>query len=105
MLKMIFQPNLVQMLWPVLALIVASLFLGIFIGIKNKSFDWKKLPDFLVHDILPYMGALLILALLAPYNDEIKALYVFAIGTTTLMFLFDLKDKFKKLFGTSPPDK
>jgi len=93
------------MLLPVLALIAASLFLGIFISIKNKTFDLKKLPDFLVHDILPYVGALLILALLAPYNDEIKALYIFAIGVVTLMFLFDLKDKIKKLFGVSPPDK
>lgn len=76
------------------ALIVADTLLGYVLAVKNGEFSITKIPQFLAKNIFPYIGALIITAGLASYNDSYKALYVLALSGITLKFGYEaLKEK------------
>lgn len=83
----------------ILFLVIADFLLGIIASIKTKEFNVKKLPQFLINNIFPYVGGLLVLALLSQGSKEIEILFFGAAGTTTVMFINDLKNKVIIIFG------
>lgn len=83
--------------------IAVDTLLGILLGIKDKDFDFSKLPQFLMTGVLPYLGGLLILALLAhfigvPFLGFFFTAAIFIAGK----YMKDLVEKFKILFETAP---
>lgn len=87
----------------VAAAIALDTILGILLGIKAKTFDWTVLPQFLFTGVLPFLGSLGLLALLA-YFIEIPFAGMFFAGAAATMakYLADLWEKLKFLFGVTP---
>lgn len=80
--------------------IAADTILGVLLGLKNKEFDVRILPQFILTGILPYLGGLLILTGLAhfvsaPFAGMYYTAAVFVVGK----YVKDLWDKLKQLFG------
>lgn len=89
----------VSALEAVLGLILVDTVLGILLSIKQGQFDFRKLPQFLAKNVLPYVGGLLILGLAASFSVEISALYYASATAASAKFLIDVKDKIVQIFG------
>lgn len=87
----------------VLVLILLDTLLGIILSIKARSFDVRKLPQFLATNLLPYVGSLLILALAAyvtgDYSAQIAVIFFAATAATAVKFIAEIKDKTVQIFG------
>jgi len=84
----------------VLALILVDFLFGVFISIRDGIFDFKKLPQFVITSILPYIGGLLILAIVAQYIGAIfLELFLSISALVVVKYIVNLKDKIFVLFG------
>lgn len=84
------------------ALIALDTILGILLGIKDKTFDLRILPQFLFTGVLPFLGGLALLALLAYYIDvPFAGMFYASAAAIAAKYLADLWDKIKLLFGAS----
>ena len=100
MLTTLFSTLIVQSLLVVLAVIFVDAILGVMLSIKTKTFSLSILPDFLVSNIFPYVGGLIVLALLSVYMAELEYLYWFAATVVTAKFSKEaLLDKITALFS------
>lgn len=80
--------------------IVLDTGLGILLGIKNKEFDLRMLPQFLFTGVLPFIGGLLMLAILAYYIDvPFAGMFFAAAAAIAVKYIADVWDKLKLLFG------
>ncbi len=95
----------------ILVLIILDTIFGILISVKESKFDFGVLPQFLITNIFPYMGGLIVLALLSVYLSMIdsdigtvlEGLYYTAAATVGLKFSKEaLIDKIKQLFSPLP---
>lgn len=85
-------------------MIAADTILGIFASIKGKYFDWAILPQFLFTGVLPFIGGLVLLAVLAHFiAAPFVAMFYAAAGTVAAKYLADLWEKLKLLFGAVVP--
>ena len=82
----------------VLVLILVDVALGILAAVVTATFDVRKLPSFLRQNVLPYLGALTLLALVAA-QPELKILFFASAAAVVAKFLADIKDKVTKLVG------
>lgn len=94
-----FDMAIIWTLATVLAMIVLDTLLGVLIAFSKGEFDPRKLPAFLKNSILPYVGALALLAIGAMSLDVIKALFFASAAAAVAKFLADLKDKLVSIFG------
>lgn len=76
-----------------LGLILIDVLLGIFLSIRQGSFDFQKLPQFLSRSVLSYVGPLLMLALFTGSIPAIAAVFYTSAATVVAKFLADIKDK------------
>jgi len=83
----------------VLAVIALDTLLGIMLAVSKSEFDPRKLPEFLRSNLLPYAGALMLLAIGAMSLDVIKALYFPSVAAANYKFLTEIKDKLVDVFG------
>jgi len=84
----------------VLAVILLDFILGVLIAIKKKTFKVNVLPQFIKTNLFPYIGGLVVLALLSAYLSELEYLYYAAVALVTLKFSKEaLLDKVKELFS------
>jgi len=84
----------------VVAVIMLDFVLGMLISIKKKTFEVGLLPKFLATNLFPYVGGLVVLALLSVYLAQMEYLYYAAVGLVTLKFSKEaLLDKIKELFS------
>lgn len=88
----------------VAGIIGADTLLGILLGLKGKEFDLRVLPQFLMSGVLPYLGGMLVLAILAyyiavPFAGMFYTAAAFILGK----YFYDLVEKFKCLFGEIGP--
>lgn len=81
------------------AIIIADAILGVLVSFKNGEFDIRMLPKFLARNLLPYVGGLLLLALLSPVSEEISSLFFMVAATVGVKFLAEIKDKIMAIFG------
>jgi len=86
----------------VIALILLNFAFAILIAIKKKNFDINLLPKFLATDIFPYVGSLMLLALLSAYLAELQYIYYGAVGIISIKFgkeaLWDKVQQYYSLF-------
>jgi hypothetical protein len=77
--------------------------LGILLGIKHQEFDPRILPQFLFTGVLPFIGGLLLLAILANYIEvPFAGMFYAAAATIAAKYAADVWDKLKLLFGVVP---
>jgi len=80
--------------------IALDVILGIFLGIKQKEFDFRILPQFLFTGVLPFIGGLSLLAILAYYIDvPFTGMFFTSAVATAAKYLAEVWDKLKLLFG------
>lgn len=92
--------SIFQTLIIVLTTILFDVLVGVLISIKKGRFDLSILPQFIKTNVFPYMGGLLVLALLSAYLPEMEYLYYAAVGIVTLKFSKEaLLDKIQELFS------
>lgn len=83
----------------ILLIIVLDFLMGVLTSIKNKTFDFCKMPQFVATNIFPYVGGLCVIALMAIYVTEMEYLYYTAAGLVGLKFSKEaLIDKMVVLF-------
>ena len=92
----------------VLASILLDFLLGVLISIKQKTFNLSVLPKFIVSNVFPYVGGLVVLALLSVYLAQMDTdagsifygFYYTAAGIVTLKFSKEaLSEKIAILFN------
>lgn len=95
--------ELVNTLRVVVALIILDAVLGVILAIKEQRFDWEKLPQFLAHNIFPYVGGVLItgaMAMLAgPGVEDVSGLYYLIGAIVVAGFGKSCKDKIMRIFS------
>ncbi|MHB1421440.1 MAG: hypothetical protein ACYCX4_17975 [Bacillota bacterium] len=67
------------------AILIDTLF-GWLFAIVDKKFTFKKMPQFLAQNILPYGGALLIAALATILDPTWKPIFLICVATVTAKF-------------------
>lgn len=87
----------------ILGLICLDVILGIFLAISKKEFSPTKLAGFLETSILPYVGSLLMLGVFAAFVPQIQALFLTSTAAAAVKFLWDIKNKFMSISGSSLP--
>lgn len=100
---------IMKSLTAILTIICLDTVLGILIGFKDGTFTLSKLPEFLSKNVLPYMGGLSVIAIMAVYVNQvdpstgaiIEGIYYTASATVALKFTKEaLLDKTRQLFST-----
>ena len=88
---------ILRVLLATLAIICLDAILGVWLAWTKDELDISKLPQFLKTNVLPYVGALTLIALWSLWLPEIEALfYVFA-AAANIKFLKEIKDKMLEL--------
>jgi len=82
-----------------IAVIFADTFMGVCVSLKYGTFNIRELPKFLVNNVLPYIGGLIILALASTLSEELGALFYAADAAVMAKFMVEIKDKVAALFG------
>jgi len=96
----LFNSAIFKSLLVVVATILLDFVLGILTSIKKKTFEVGLLPKFIATNLFPYVGGLVVLALLSVYLAEMEYLYYAAAGMVALKFSKEaLLDKIKDLFS------
>lgn len=92
-------PVITALLIIVAAIFVDALF-GVFKSFQDGTFDIRKLPRFLATNILPYVGGLIVLAVVARYIGRPFEYIFYAVAMAVLAkYLAEIIDKIKSLFG------
>jgi hypothetical protein len=97
-------PNVIQALIVALAVILVDALLGIIRAIARGEFDFTRLPQFLISNLLPYVGSLLVLAVFSLFVQEIKAILLASAAFILAKFLAEIKNKLADM-GAGSPDK
>lgn len=98
-LERLLPQGVLSALGAVLGLILVDTILGILLSLKAGFFGFRKLPQFLETNVLPYIGGLIVLSLAASISVEMSALFYAAAATTSAKFLAEIKDKIVEVFG------
>lgn len=85
-------------LWGALALILVDFILGIFLSLKQGTFDFNKLPQFLKTNIIPYVGSLVLLAFFTGTVPSLQALFLTCAAAVAASFLKDVIVKLGQVF-------
>lgn len=94
----VFDMTIAWTLLTVLMLIMLDTLLGIMLAFSQGEFNPRKLPVFLKNNLLPYVGALALLAFGAMSLDVLKVLFFTSAAAAIAKFLADLKDKLTNIF-------
>jgi len=80
--------------------IALDVILGILLGIKEKEFDFRILPQFLFTGVLPFIGGLVLLGILAYYIEvPFAGMFYAAAAAVAAKYMADVWDKLKLLLG------
>lgn len=99
MVNLFIDPKVLTTLGTALGLVFLDLLLGILLSIKQGNFDVRKLPQFLMRNVFPYMGSLLMLVVFVESIPAIAAIFYTSAATVVAKFLVDIKDKLSQLIN------
>ena len=92
--------------WNALFVVVVAILLDAVLGIirtfkpDEENFDLRKLPQFVAGSIFPYVGGLVVLAVVAEYvGQPYDAIFYPVAVAVGLKYVMEIKDKAKTLFG------
>lgn len=66
----------------VLALIVLDTLAGMLLALWRRQWQWGRVADFLASEVLPYLGGLAVLALLAQLRPDVRPVFLAAAAAT-----------------------
>jgi hypothetical protein len=93
-------PNVLVALKTAILIISLDTIIGWIIAGKNGEFSWEKAPQFLIKNVLPYVGALTVLAIYAHLDEYIMPIFLVAVGLVDIKFGKDIIiEKIKGLFN------
>lgn len=95
----IMPPVVATALWGALTPILIDFLLGIFLSLKQGTFDFKKLPQFLKTNFIPYVGSLVLLALFAGTVQSLQAVFLTCAAAVGVAFLKDIVIKLGQIFA------
>lgn len=108
-ISFVLTPAMVDAMLGVLLLMVADILLGIIGALAKGEFDFAKLPSYLRQTVLPYVGGLLILGVVATANGlrvgdtdvsgALVALYFASCAFVAAKLLRDVGAKVARLIG------
>jgi hypothetical protein len=82
-----------------ITVIMVDVSLGIALNVVNKTFDFDKLPKFLLTGVLPSVGGLLVLGLAAHFVGVFfTVIFYFAASAVVAKYVKDIKTKVVLLF-------
>jgi len=91
--------QMVQAILTVVGLIALDTVLGWIKAVVNREWDWKKVCQFLQTSVLPYVGGLLALAVLALLQpDGMMPVFFASIAATDVKMIADIVKKINE-FG------
>lgn len=91
--------EIVSTLIILISIIFADFIIGVFVSIKEKTFDINKLPNFIIKSILPYLGGLIILAIASKYIGSIyTGIFFSSAAAVFAKYSNELRIKVNKLF-------
>lgn len=96
--------SLVDPLLSVLILIGVDVLAGILVSISKATFNLSKIGSFIVSSILPYVGGLVLLGVLAMNNPAFAAAFTVSCAAADAKFLGDVYGKLAAL-GVSTPQQ
>lgn len=92
--------------WNALIVVIAGILLDAVLGIlktlkpDNENFDLRKLPQFVQTQILPYVGGLGVLAIVAEFIGQPYDAMFYPVAVAVLVkYAAEIKDKLANLFG------
>lgn len=95
----LFDPAVLLALKIALIAIVADTLITWCLTFVQGTFDIRKVPQFLKTNVLPYFGALVILAVVTIYAPDYTPIFYFVTGLVTIKFGVEaIKDKLTKFF-------
>ena len=84
---------IVQALLITLALICLDTLLGWLSAVIKKTWEWRKVGQFLETSVLPYIGGLMALAVLALIRPDIVTVYYASTAAVDIKLVADIIDK------------
>lgn len=94
--------------WDATLIVVAAILLDAVVGIlktfkkENENFDIRKLPQFVATNVFPFVGGLVVLAVVAEYvGQPYDGLFYPIAGAVLAKYVAEIKDKLANLFGVS----
>jgi len=82
----------------ILGLIILDTLMGISLAIKNKTFAWSRLADFMNTSILMMFGGYLALGIVGMAEDSLKAAVPVSLAVIDAKLIADIVNKLKS-FG------
>jgi hypothetical protein len=83
----------------VCGLVMADFVLGVLASFRSGTFKLSKLAQFMETGLVPYVGGLLVLALLSSANVTLATLFFTIAATVSAKFLADITAKVSQLFN------
>lgn len=88
----------------IILLIIVDALLGAIAAFKAGDFDFKKLPQFLAVNVLPYVGGILIIGLAAalvpePFNEIFAVVFYGSAIAVSLKYVLEIYSKISGIFG------
>jgi len=88
----------------IILLITVDALLGAINAIKAGEFNFTKLPQFLAVNVLPYVGGILIVGLVAgvlpePFNEVFSVIFYGSAAAVSLKYVLEVYAKLSHLFG------
>jgi len=84
-------------------LIVLDTVLGVLKGIMLKDFHWSLLPQFLATGVVPFLGGLIVLAVMAHFIPEPFApMFYVSAAAASAKYVSDIWDKLRFVYGENP---
>lgn len=87
----------------VLILIGVDVLAGILVAVSKATFNLSKVGSFIVSSILPYVGGIVLLGVLAVSNSGLQGAYLAAVAAASVKFLGDIYSKLSSLGVSAPP--
>ena len=88
----------------IILLIVVDALLGAINALMAGEFTFKKLPQFLAVNVLPFVGGILIVGIVAamipdPFNAVFSAIFYGSAAAVSLKYILEIYGKLSRLFG------
>jgi len=94
--------------WNALLVVIVGILVDAVLGVictfkkENENFDLRKLPQFVATNVFPYVGGLLVLAVVAEYVGRPYDTIFYPIAVAVLAkYVAEIKDKLGNLFGVT----
>lgn len=88
----------------ILLFIIIDTALGVILAVKNKTFTWSKIADFINTSILMMFGGYLILGIVGMAEESLKLAVPASLAVIDAKLLADIINKLKS-FGINVPAK